>query len=174
MSAFLSNMRQMACVRTDAKRRALFVCSCHHQRTAQHMSPACCTKTCPARWSKELSLRKNMTREPCLERHPKHEMSLYKHVRKTSIQAMAPGPLRLCNCSAFIAMSTKCSTFGTTPKHVASCGYVEKQDKFASWDLTHGGQPKSPTHSTQLSTTSNSSKMTGHQRRSPKTQWSPS
>ena len=86
-------------------------------------SPACCTKTCP------LSLRQNMTREPCLERHPKHEMSRYKHVRKTSIQAVAPGPL--CNCSAFIARSNKCPTFGTTPKHVASCGYVEMQDKVA-------------------------------------------
>ena len=38
--------------------------------------PACCTKTCP------LSLRKNMTREPCLERHPKHKVSRHEHVRK--------------------------------------------------------------------------------------------
>ena len=28
-------------------------------------------------------------------------------------------------------MSTEYSTFGTTPKHVASCGYVETPDKFA-------------------------------------------
>ena len=58
-----------------------------------------------------------------------YEVSRYEHVRKLGIQAVAPGPLR--NCSAFIARSNKCPTFGTTPKHVASCGYVEMQDKFA-------------------------------------------
>ena len=49
---------------------------------------------------------------------------------QTSIQAVAPTPQG--NCSALIAMSTKCHTFGTTPKHVASCGYVEMRDKLAS------------------------------------------
>ena len=52
-------------------------------------------------------------------------MSRYKHVRKTCIQAVAPGPLF--KCSAFTAMCTKCITCG----HVASCGHVEMQDKFA-------------------------------------------
>ena len=48
---------------------------------------------------------------------------------------MAPGPQS--PCSAFIAMSTKCSTFGTTPKHVASCGYVEMRDKIACSGVIH-------------------------------------
>ena len=78
-----------------------------------------------------------MTPKPCLERHPKDEVSRYEHVRKQIIQTMAPGPLR--TCSAFIAMSTKCTTFGTTQKHVASFCYAEKQDKFASmlWSDLH-------------------------------------
>ena len=37
-------------------------------------SPVGCTRTCP------LSLRTNMTPKPCLERHPKHEMSRHKDV----------------------------------------------------------------------------------------------
>ena len=95
-------------------------------------SPACCSRTCP------ITLRKNMTPVNLVSRDIQstrcHATSTFaKQVSKQ----VAPGPL--CNCSAFIAMSTKCPTFGTTPKHVASCGYVEKQDKFASifWSDLH-------------------------------------
>ena len=39
--------------------------------------PVCCTRTCPLS-----PLKKNMTPKPCPERHPEHEMSRCKHVRK--------------------------------------------------------------------------------------------
>ena len=60
--------RSKFCLQRNACEDARDVCA-----TAR---PACCTKTCP------LSLRKNMTREPCLERHPKHKVSRHEHVRK--------------------------------------------------------------------------------------------
>ena len=61
-------VRSTCCLQGNACEDARNVCA-----TAR---PVRCAKTCP------LSLRKNMKPKPCLERHPKHEMSRYKHVRK--------------------------------------------------------------------------------------------
>ena len=77
-----------------------------------------------------LSLRQNMTREPFLERHPKHEMSRYKHVRK---QVSKQWHLDRCaNCSAFTPMCTKCLTCGTMPGHVA-CAFPQSYLLPRSW-----------------------------------------
>ena len=95
--------------------------------------PVSCTRTCPLSLS---PLKKHDTKT--LSRVRSSARDVTSQARSlTSIQAMAPRPL--CNCSTFIAMSTKCTTLGTPPKHVASLGHVEKQDKCSSvfWSDIH-------------------------------------
>ena len=47
-------------------------------------------------------LLKNMISKPCLERHPEHEMSRYKHVR-SQVSKQWHQDRCACNCSTFIA-----------------------------------------------------------------------